>query len=126
MVNPPEPFLYDLVDVTRQHYQNLFAEMLRLFGTHVRECMPFTEEFQLLKDADVYDSIIDVVKCSDNGHRRECTIEEIKQECVKRPNCAAFNSNGYLKSFIRKGERTEGTDLYVRETLFKSNVCVEP
>lgn len=121
--NAPEPFYYDLVDVTRQQYQNLFAEVLRLFGTRIRECMPFIDEFDFIKDADVYDSIIDVVRCKDGSQDRECTIEEIQKECVKRSNCAAFNSNGYLKSFIRKGERTEGADLYVRKTIYKDSRC---
>lgn len=80
--------------------------------------------FEFVKDADVYDSIVDVVRCSDGQHFRPCTIEEIQKECVKHPNCAAFNSNGYLKSFIRKGERTEGTDLYVRGTVFKGKECI--
>lgn len=105
--NPSEPFLYDLVDMTRQQYQNLFAEALRLFGTHIRDCIPFVDEYTFMKDADVYDSIIKQVTCYDEqGKKRECTIEEIQKECSALPNCAAFNSNGYLKSFIRKGERT--------------------
>ena len=103
----PEPFYYDLVDITRQEYQNLFAETLRLFGTHIRDCMPFTDEYTFMKDADVYDSIIKLVTCQDEqGQKRPCTIEEIQKECTALPNCAAFNSNGYLKSFIRKGEKT--------------------
>ena len=69
--------------------------------------MPFIDEYSFMKDADVYDSIIKLVTCTDEqGKRRQCTIEEIQKECTALPNCAAFNSNGYLKSFIRKGERT--------------------
>lgn len=115
------------MDVVRQQYQNLFAEALRLFGTHIRECMPFTDEFTFMKDADVYDSIIGKVVCKDEtGTKRPCTIDEIKAECIKYPNCAAFNSNGVLKSFIRKGETTEGTDLYIRKAEFKTNQCQPP
>ena len=111
--NASEPFIYDLVDFTRQQYQNLFAEVLRLFGTHIRDCMPFIDEYSFMKDADVYDSIIKLVKCTDEkGERRQCTIEEIQKECTALPNCAAFNSNGYLKSFIRKGERTGISEWY--------------
>ena len=106
-VDAPEPLYYDVVDVARQQYQNLFAEALRVFGTHIRECIPFGKEFFFMKDADVYDSTIKLVLCKDEqGHNRRCTIDELKAECLKVPNCAGFNSNGYLKSYIRKGETT--------------------
>ena len=133
-VGAPEPFYYDVVDVTRQQYQNLFAEALRVFGAHIRECIPFGKEFFFMKDADVYDSTIKLVLCKDEqGHNRRCTIDELKEECLKVPNCAGFNSNGYLKSYIRKGETTgacwqralavEGTDLYVRHGEYVGNTC---
>ena len=109
--NAPEPFYYDVVDVARQQYQNLFAEALRMFGTHIRECIPFGNAFKFMKDADVYDSTIKLVLCKDEaGKNRRCTIDELKAECLQLPNCAGFNSNGYLKSYIRKGETTGGRD----------------
>ena len=99
--------------------------------------MPFIDEYTYMKDADVYDSIIKLVTCQDEqGQKRPCTIEEIQKECTALPNCAAFNSNGYLKSFIRKGEKTgktwefhwlvEGTDLYIRKTKYVGNECKKP
>ena len=106
-VGAPEPFYYDVVDVTRQQYQNLFAEALRVFGAHIRECIPFGREFAVMKDSNVHESTIKQVVCKDEqGHNRRCTIDELKEECLKVPNCAGFNSNGYLKSYIRKGETT--------------------
>ena len=104
-VGAPEPFYYDVVDVTRQQYQNLFAEALRVFGAHIRECIPFGKEFFFMKDADVYDSTIKLVLCKDEqGHNRRCTIDELKEECLKMPTCAGFNSNGEIKSAVNKGE----------------------
>jgi hypothetical protein len=56
-----------------------------------------------MKDADMFDSVIKLVVCYDeSGMKRSCSIDEIQKECDSLPNCAAFNSNGYLKSYIRK------------------------
>ena len=104
-VDAPEPFYYDVVDVTRQQYQNLFAEALRVFGAHIRECIPFGREFAVMKDSNVHESTIKLVVCKDEqGHDRRCTVDELKEECLKMPNCAGFNSNGEIKSAVNKGE----------------------
>ena len=96
-----EPLQYDFVDVTREYYQNAFSELLEIFSTHFRTCLPLTKEYIVHKDCESVQNNIKRVVCKDEtGAARKCTVEELMNECNALPNCAGFNSNGYLKTSI--------------------------
>ena len=106
----PEPFYYDLVDITRQQYQNTFSEVLRVFARAIRRCTPYINEYDVYENTDSMGSDIRHQDCQDEqGKKRVCTIDELKEYCNAMEDCSGFNSNGYLKSFIRKGEKTGKT-----------------
>ena len=96
-----EPLQYDFVDVTREYYQNTFSELLEIFSTHFRTCLPLTKEYIVHKDCESVQNNIKRIVCKDEtGASRKCTVEELMDECNALPHCAGFNSNGYLKTSI--------------------------
>ena len=100
----PETLAYDIVDVTRQYYQNTFAEVLRVFSSVIDTCYPYINEYDYYKDTDSGGNDIKHQDCKDeNGTNRPCTIDELQGYCNAIPTCAGFNSNGWLKAAARKG-----------------------
>ena len=127
-VGAPEPFYYDVVDVARQQYQNLFAEALRVFGAHIRECIPFGKEFFFMKDADVYDSTIKLVLCKDEqGHDRRCTVDELKAHLRGLQQQRGDQERGEQRRDEECGLvvcfTVGGIDLYIRHGEYVGNTC---
>lgn len=119
-----EPLIYDFVDITRQMYQNTFSEVLRVFAHSIRECTPYTTEYDLYENTDSNGSDIKHHDCYDEqGKIRRCTPDELKEACNAYDDCSGFNSNGWLKAAAKQGGEIPGTDLYIRRSRFVGNVC---
>ena len=96
-----EPLQYDVVDLTRQYFQNAFSEVLRAFGATIKECYPFTQEYEVFTDSDSGGNDIKHMECKDEtGVGRKCTVEELMMECNKYRDCGGFNTNGWLKASV--------------------------
>ena len=91
------PFIYDLVDITRQQHQDLFAYLLPLYRNYTElDCYPYQNEYKTCPDNGFY-SIMDSPTCQDEqGQVRPCTLNELKEICNSSPYCIAIGSSNTL------------------------------
>ena len=102
--------MYDLVDITRQQYQDLFAYLLPIYRNYTSfDCFNVTMEYN--KEIDFGDrGVIDKPVCKDSqGHAHDCTLEELQAICNTSEYCIAIGSSGTL--YRRNGQHESSNHL---------------
>ena len=92
------PFRRDFVDVSREFFANLFAEVNALLRASLDRSLYYGTNYLVMHDADVSGNDIKRVGDCGEGHAKPCDPEELKKLCNETPNCVGFNMNGYLKN----------------------------
>ena len=72
-----------------------------MFGSNIKDCYPFTNEYDKFENSDSGGNDVKHMSCKDEtGAARKCTVEELMEECNRIRDCGGFNTNGWLKTSV--------------------------
>ncbi|KAK8803241.1 hypothetical protein WA158_000935 [Blastocystis sp. Blastoise] len=110
-----KPFLYDLVDMSRQTLEFLFMD-LYLYFVYTAKSVIYTNEFERYNKSDVSKNDLKRIGDCGKGYPSPCNVTYLMEACAQLPTCGGFNTNGYLKS-KNTPLHTDTSDFYSRKTV---------
>lgn len=98
--------MYDLVDITRQQYQDLFAYLLPIYRNYTSfDCFDVSTTYEQEVDFGERSVIMKPICKDTQGTPRNCSMEELQAICNTSEYCIAIGQSGTL--YRRNGQHEE-------------------